>query len=83
MNAKNRASDITLFSDILHFSEHYTYVLTLHCSCATIAPEAALDVLIAADMLNLPRLIQLAETALEPVRSSDLCAQCRCVCVCL
>ena len=38
------------------------------CSRARIAPEVALDVLVAADMLNLPRLVQLAEFALRPVR---------------
>lgn len=34
-----------------------------------IPAEVALDVLVAADMLNLPRLVQLAEVALQPVRT--------------
>lgn len=36
---------------------------------AAITPEEALDVLVAADMLALPRLVQLAELAMQPVRT--------------
>lgn len=47
------------------------FVLTVaFISRAYIHPEDAFDVLVAADMLSLPRLIQIAEFALQPVRLS-------------